>query len=115
MKSVYEKSVAAWEELPPGEDDAQIRHEEDNGQAAVHITAAGKREDTQPGAGNQASQLAQQVDMNHRREGMEQVPVLVAREDELHTPRGQQELRHKMAEGTVVVDMSEGHSWLSSG
>lgn len=101
--------------LLPGEDDVQARHEEDNEQGAVHMTAADKREDTQSGAGNQASQLAQQVDTNHRREDMEPVLVLVAQEDELDIPQGQQELHHKMAGGTAVVDMSEGHSRLSSG
>lgn len=46
MKSVYEKNVVAWGVLLPEEDDVQARHEEDNEQGAVHMTAADKREDT---------------------------------------------------------------------
>lgn len=114
MKSAYEKN-AAWEVLLPGQDDVQAQHEEDNEQEAFHMTAADKKEDTRPGAGSQASQLAQHVvDMNHRREDMEPVLVRVVQEDELRILLGQQEEHRKMMEGIAVVDMLEGHSRLSS-
>lgn len=116
MKSAYEKNAAAWEALPPGEDDdVQARHEEDNEQGPVHMAAADKKEDTQPAEGSQASQLAQYVvDMSHRREDMKPVAVLVAQEDELRILLGQQEEHRKMMEGTAAADMLEDHSWLSS-
>lgn len=116
MKSaVYEKNAAAWEALLPGEDDVQARHEEDNEQGAVHMAAADKKGDTQPGEGNQASQLAQHVvDMSHRREDMKPVLVLVAQEGEPRILLGQQEEHRKTMEGTAAVHMLEDHSWLSS-
>lgn len=106
MKSAAEKNVAAWEALLPGEGDVLARHEEDNEPGAVHMTAAGKKEDTQPEEGSQASQLAQHVaDMSHRREDMKLVLVLVAQVDELRMLLERQEERRKMAEGTAAVDM----------
>lgn len=116
MKSAEEKNAAAWEVLLPGEGDVLARHEEDNEQGAVHMTAAGKKEDTRPGEGSQASQLAQHVaDMSHRREDMKPVLVLVAQADELRILPEQQEEHRKMAEGTAAVDMLEGQSRVSSG
>jgi hypothetical protein len=52
MKSAYEMNAAAWEALLPEDDDVQARHEEDNGQGEVHMVAADKKEDTQPGEGS---------------------------------------------------------------
>lgn len=100
--------------LLPGENDVQARHEEGNEQGAVHMTAADKREDMPSQAGNQASQLAQQVGMNHRKGDMGPVLALEAQEDERNIPLGRQELRRKIVEGTAVVDMLEGHTQLRS-